>query len=183
VRARPSGLPGVLLIEPDVFRDARGEFFETYHAQKYAKHGVTATFVQDNQSVSLRDTIRGLHVQVQRPQAKLVRVVDGEIFDVVVDIRRSSPTFKRWSASRLSAENFLQCYIPPGFAHGFAVTSASATVEYKCSDFYDPASELGLAWNDPDVGIDWPVSNPILSDRDRRSPRLAELIDRLPTDL
>src|SRR5262249_33480111 len=155
-------------------------FLETYQARRYAEHGVTATFVQDNQSLSGRDTLRGLHFQVQRPQVKLVRVIVGEIFDVVVDVRRGSPTFGRWTGARLSAENCLQCSIPPGFAHGFAVTSTSAAVEYKCSDFYDPASELGLAWDDPDVGIKWPVEHPILSERDRRHPRLKQLMSQLP---
>jgi dTDP-4-dehydrorhamnose 3,5-epimerase len=180
LRVLATSIPGVVLIEPDVYRDARGFFLETYQARRYAEHGVKATFVQDNQSLSCRDTLRGLHFQVQRPQAKLVRVIAGEIFDVVVDVRRGSPTFGRWTGASLSAENFLQCYIPPGFAHGFAVTSAAAAIEYKCSDFYDPATELGLAWDDPDVGIKWPVETPILSERDRRHPRLQELMARLP---
>jgi len=180
VRVLTTGIPEVVLIEPDVHRDARGFFLETYHARKYAEHGITATFVQDNQSLSCRNTLRGLHFQVLRPQAKLVRVIDGEIFDVVVDVRRGSPTFGRWTGATLSAANFLQCYIPPGLAHGFAVTRATATVEYKVSDFYDPATELGLAWDDPDVAIAWPVSTPILSDRDKRHPRLQELLPRLP---
>ena len=174
-------LPGVLIVEPDVFHDSRGFFFETYHAGKYQQHGIADTFVQDNHSRSERGTVRGLHLQAgAHPQAKLVRVVCGEVFDVAVDVRRGSPTFGKCTWVTLSASNFRQCYIPPGFAHGFAVTSDVAEVEYKCSDVYDPASEVGIAWNDPALGIAWPVSDPILSDRDRRHPLLAALVDRLP---
>ena len=176
----PTDLPGVVLIEPVVYRDQRGFFLETYHAGKYHAAGVEGIFVQDNHSHSIRGTVRGLHAQRHHPQGKLVRVLQGEIFDVAVDIRRSSPSFRRWVGVRLSAESFLQIYIPPGFAHGFCVLSETAEVEYKCTELYDPADEFGILWNDPELGITWPVREPILSERDRSAPRLAELADRLP---
>ncbi len=180
VKFVPTEIPGVLVIEPDVFQDRRGFFLETYQLQKYRAGGIADVFVQDNHSRSAGGTIRGLHLQLRRPQAKLIRVIEGEIFDVAVDVRRGSPTFGRWVGVTLSAGNFRQCYIPQGFAHGFAVVSSVAQVEYKCTDVYDAASEIGIAWNDPDVGIRWPVSNPVLSDRDQRHPRLAEIAE-LPT--
>jgi len=173
-------LPDVIIIEPDIYRDSRGFFLETYHEARYREGGIPGPFVQDNHSRSLRGTLRGLHAQSRRAQGKLVRVIQGEIFDVAVDVRRGSPTFGRWSAARLSAENFLQCWIPPGFLHGFYVLSESAEVEYKCTDLYDPADEFGVVWNDPQIGIDWPVESPILSAKDRSLPRLAEIMDRLP---
>ena len=175
-----SALPEVIVIEPDVLQDRRGFFLETYHVDKFRAGGIVDTFVQDNHSRSTAGTIRGLHLQLQRPQGKLIRVIEGEIFDVAVDVRRGSPTFGKWVGVTLSAENFKQCYIPKGFAHGFAVVSAVAQVEYKCTDVYDKASEIGIAWDDPAIGIRWPVSNPVLSDRDTRHPRLAE-IAQLPT--
>jgi dTDP-4-dehydrorhamnose 3,5-epimerase len=170
-----TSLPGVLIIEPRVFRDERGFFFETYHAERYRDAGLDVTFVQDNHSRSVRGTLRGLHWQVERPQGKLVRVLFGEIFDVAVDIRVDSPTFGDWVGVSLSADNFRQAWIPPGFAHGFCVMSEVAEVEYKCTDFYDPPSERGLIWNDPEVGIDWPITDPILSARDQRHPGLSAL--------
>jgi len=173
-------LPGVVLIEPTVYRDQRGFFLETYHAGKYRAAGVEGIFVQDNHSHSVRGTVRGLHAQRRHPQGKLVRVLRGEIFDVAVDIRPSSPSFRRWVGVRLSAESFRQMYIPPGFAHGFCVLSETADVEYKCTELYDPADEVGILWNDPELGITWPVREPILSQKDRAAPRLAELTDRLP---
>jgi len=177
-----SELPGVLIVEPSLLRDGRGYFFEAYRADKYREHGIGDTFVQQNQSRSQRGTIRGLHLQGSpNPQAKLVRVLAGEIYDVAVDVRRGSPTFGRWAAVTLSAENFRQWYVPCGFAHGFAVTSDVAEVEYKCSAFYDPVSEMGIAWNDPALAIRWPVNQPLLSDRDRQHPRLADIADRLPS--
>jgi len=175
-----SALPEVIVIEPDVLQYRRGFFLETYHVDKFRAGGIVDTFVQDNHSRSTAGTIRGLHLQLQRPQGKLIRVIEGEIFDVAVDVRRGSPTFGKWVGVTLSAENFKQCYIPKGFAHGFAVVSAVAQVEYKCTDVYDKASEIGIAWDDPAIGIRWPVSNPVLSDRDTRHPRLAE-IAQLPT--
>ena len=173
-------LPGVIVVEPDVFRDPRGFFFETYHAKKYRDAGITPTFVQDNHSRSTRGTLRGMHAQRLHPQGKLVRVLLGEVFDVAVDIRRGSPTFLKWFGVTLSAENFRQCYVPPGFAHGFVVTSEAAEFEYKCTDFYDPADELRIRWNDPAIGIAWPVQDPVLSDKDRIARQIAELMEQLP---
>jgi dTDP-4-dehydrorhamnose 3,5-epimerase len=181
VRAIPTDLAEVLVIEPDVYRDARGFFVETYHEDKYRALGILDRFVQDNHSRSVRGTVRGLHVQVGRPQTKLIRVITGAVYDVAVDVRRGSPTFGRWVSTLLSSDNFLQCFVPSGFAHGFAVLSETADVEYKCSDIYDPASEVGIAWNDPALGITWPVEQPILSPRDRAHPTLAQLGDRLPS--
>jgi len=180
VNFRETDLPGVLLIEPDVHRDERGFFLETYHADKYTAGGITARFVQDNHSRSGRGTLRGLHAQLDPGQGKLVRVVDGEIFDVAVDIRVGSPHFGRFAGATLSSENFHQLYIPPGFAHGFCVLSERADVEYKCTAVYRPEGEIAVAWNDPEIGIEWPVSDPILSGRDQTAPRLSELGDALP---
>jgi dTDP-4-dehydrorhamnose 3,5-epimerase len=181
MKVLPSDLPGVLIVEPTVHRDGRGFFFEAYRADTYQAHGIGETFVQANQSRSQRGTIRGLHLQVEpHPQAKIVRVLSGEIYDVAVDVRRGSPTFGRWAAVTLSAESFRQWYVPCGFAHGFAVMTEVADIEYACSDFYDPACELGIAWNDPSLAIPWPVERPILSDRDRGHLRLADLGYRLP---
>jgi dTDP-4-dehydrorhamnose 3,5-epimerase len=180
MKCEPTALPEVLVITPDVYRDARGYFLETYHAGKYRQAGVAATFVQDNLSRSVRGTLRGLHAQQRRPQGKLVRVVEGEIFDVAVDIRRGAPSFGRWVAVRLSAENFRQCYVPPGFAHGFSVLSDVAVVEYKCTELYDPADELGVIWNDPDLGIQWPIGAPTLSVKDASAPRLRDVLELLP---
>jgi dTDP-4-dehydrorhamnose 3,5-epimerase len=180
VRTLPTEVPGVVVVEPDVHQDDRGFFLETYHEEKYRAHGINGPFVQDNHSRSTGGTLRGLHLQLRRPQGKLVRVIEGAIFDVAVDVRRGSPTFGRFVGVSLSADNFRQCYIPPGFAHGFCVVTAIAQVEYKCTDLYDPASEIGIAWNDPALAIPWPVREPLLSSRDRRHPTLAEIGDRLP---
>ena len=180
MRVTENSLPGVLLIEPVVHRDGRGFFIETYHADRYREHGIAAPFVQDNHSRSIQGTLRGLHLQVQRPQGKLIHVIEGEIFDVAVDVRRGSPAFGRWVSVDLTADNFRQVYVPPGFAHGFYVVSPIAQVEYKCTDLYDPASEIGIAWNDPALNIPWPVKEPVLSSRDARHPTLAMLADRLP---
>jgi dTDP-4-dehydrorhamnose 3,5-epimerase len=168
-------LDGVLIIEPTVFQDERGFFLETYHARRYAEAGLDVTFVQDNHSRSRRGTLRGLHYQAQNPQGKLVRVIEGTVVDVAVDIRPESPTFGQHVSVELTAENFRQIYVPPGFAHGFCVTSDVAQVEYKCTTYYDPADERGIAWNDPALAISWPVQEPILSDRDRRHPTLERL--------
>ena len=175
-----TALPEVIIIEPDVYRDQRGFFLETYQAQKYHDGGVTAVFVQDNHSRSAYGTLRGLHAQRQHPQGKLVRAIEGEIFDVAVDIRQGSPFFGQWVSVLLSAENCRQCYILPGFAHGFCVLSVSAQVEYKCTTFYDPSDEIGVMWNDPDIGIAWPVSNPLLSTKDQAAAPLCELTPQLP---
>jgi dTDP-4-dehydrorhamnose 3,5-epimerase len=176
----PTELGGVLIVEPDVHRDGRGFFLESYHAEKYRAGGIAATFVQDNHSRSARGTLRGLHAQRRRPQAKLVRALEGEIWDVAVDVRRGSPTFGRWVGIHLSAENFRQCFVPAGFAHGFCVLSETAQVEYKVTDFYDRADEYGICWNDPDLNIAWPLRDPILSAKDRALPRLSEIHELLP---
>ena len=176
----PTRLPGVLIIEPDVYRDERGWFLETYHCDKYEEAGLSFSFVQDNCSSSVRGTLRGLHAQISRPQGKLVRVTKGEIFDVAVDIRRGSPTFAVWESVILSAENFKQLYIPPGFAHGFFVLSDIAEVEYKCTDVYTPGDEITIAWNDGQIGIQWPNHSQILSPKDTAGQSLQVLWDRLP---
>jgi dTDP-4-dehydrorhamnose 3,5-epimerase len=179
----PADIPDVVIIEPRVFRDERGFFLETYHEKKFQDGGVDAQFVQDNHSRSVKDTLRGLHAQRRRPQGKLVRAVVGEIFDVAVDIRPHSPTFGRWVGVTLSAENFRQLYVPPGFAHGFCVVSETAEVIYKCTALYDPSDELGVAWDDSDIGIQWPTQTPILSPKDAAAPRLRDLVAELkPTD-
>ena len=172
--------PGPLLIEPTVHRDARGYFLETYHASKYEQAGMPGPWLQDNHSFSRRGTLRGLHAQSRQPQGKLVRALEGEIFDVAVDIRRGSPTLGRWVGVRLSGATGRQLYVPPGFAHGFCVLSESVHVEYKCTRLYDPDDEIVVAWNDPEVGIAWPVSAPTLSPRDAAAPALRELTNRLP---
>ena len=159
-------LPEILRIEPDVFEDDRGYFLELYRTEKYREHGISTAFVQDNLSSSKKGVLRGLHYQLDRPQGKLVYAVQGEIFDVAVDIRRGSPTFGKWISNILSSENNHQIFIPGGFAHGFCVLSESAHVMYKCTDFFDPASERGIIWNDPILQIEWPVEQPILSDKD-----------------
>ena len=174
-------LPGVFIVEPDVHRDSRGWFLETYHVEKYQYGGNPLVFVQDNCSSSVRGTLRGLHAQLTRPQGKLVRVVRGEVFDVAVDIRRGSPTFASWTGITLTAENFKQIYIPPGFAHGFCVLSDTAEVEYKCTDVYVPGDEITIAWNDSQIGIPWPDMSPILSAKDVAGQSLQEAWDRLPT--
>lgn len=174
MKITPTDLPDVLLVEPDVHRDDRGFFLETWHAQKYAQAGLDADFVQDNHSRSQRGTLRGLHVQRAKPQGKLVRASFGEIFDVAIDIRHGSPTFGRYVGVLLSAENFRQLWIPKGFAHGFCVISEIAELQYKCTDVYDPTSELTIAWNDPTIGIEWPIDDPLLSDKDRVGQTLAD---------
>lgn len=174
-------LPGVLLVKPPVFGDDRGFFLETYHAEKYAARGLDATFVQDNHSKSKRGTLRGLHGQDRKPQGKLVRCSQGEIFDVAVDTRIGAPTFGRWVGFRLSSENHWQLYIPPVYLHGFYVLSDVAEVQYKCTDVYDADHQLTVAWDDPEIGIDWPLDGePLLSKKDAEAPRLAEVHDRLP---
>jgi dTDP-4-dehydrorhamnose 3,5-epimerase len=175
----PTALPEVVLVEPDIFRDDRGFFLETYQKLKYGGAGLPEEFVQDNHSFSIRGTLRGLHVQVRRPQGKLIRAVLGEIFDVAVDIRPESPTFGHWVGEVLSAENFRQLYVPPGFAHGFCVMSESAHVLYKCTTFYEKDDEIALLWNDPQIGISWPTETPLLSPRDLAAPKLAEIVHRL----
>ncbi len=168
------------MIEPDVYRDERGWFLETYHLDKYREGGILLPFVQDNCSQSVQGTLRGLHAQVSRSQGKLVRVTKGAIFDVAVDIRRGSPTFARCECVQLTAENFRQIYIPPGFAHGFCVISETAEIEYKCTDVYMPGDEITVAWKDKQIDIPWPVASPILSPKDAAGQPLEALWDSLP---
>lgn len=178
----PTDIPEVILIEPEVFGDARGFFMETYHASRFAQAGIQADFVQDNHSGSRQGTLRGLHYQIRHPQAKLLRVIFGEVYDVAVDIRRTSPSFGKWVGVNLSAENKRQVWIPAGFAHGFYILSEWAELVYKVSDIYAPEWERSLLWNDPELGIPWPLINqqmPILSKRDAEGKplQLAELFD------
>ena len=180
MRFLPTELPDVILIEPAVFRDARGFFLEAYHAAKFAEAGIDAPFVQDNHSLSAQGTLRGLHAQRRHAQGKLVRCTEGRVFDVAVDVRRGSSTFGRWAGFELSAENFRLLWIPPGFLHGFCVLSERAQLQYKCTALYHPEDEIGVVWNDPDLAIGWPVSAPLLSERDRALPRLADVLERLP---
>ena len=176
-----SSLKGVMIIKPDVFQDNRGFFMETYQKDKYEKSDLKTVFVQDNLSYSSRGTLRGLHYQHPYPQAKLVQAIKGEIYDVAVDIRIGSSTFGQWAGVRLSDENRLQLYVPEGFAHGFCVLSNTASVIYKCSDFYTPHCEGGIVWCDPDLGIEWPLRDPLLSKKDGGYPLLKEIsAERLP---
>jgi len=174
-------LPEVMIIEPSVFSDARGFFLEIWNQKRYTENNLSACFVQDNLSFSARGTLRGLHFQYPNSQAKLVFVLQGEVFDVVVDIRSGSPSFGQWIGITLSADNKRQLYIPEGFAHGFCVTSETALFAYKCTDFYNSQTEGGIAWNDPDINIDWPEGKHILSDKDKNYPKLKEIFPvRLP---
>lgn len=161
-------LPGVLLIELQAFADHRGLFIETYREEDYAAAGIGEQFLQDSYSRSVRGVLRGLHFQLRRPQAKLVYVPRGEVFDVAVDLRKDSPTFGRWFGTRLSEDNHRQLFVPAGFAHGFCALSESADVYYKFSDYYHRVDECGIIWNDPDIGITWPVDEPRVSEKDRR---------------
>lgn len=171
-----SELPGVVLVEPQVHGDSRGYFLELYHQEKYAAGGITASFVQDNFSFSVHGTLRGLHFQRKKPQAKLVTAVSGEIFDAVVDLRPQSPSFGKWFGARLSGENKRQIFVPEGFAHGFCVLSETASVHYKCSSFYDPADEGGILWSDPEIGIEWPLREVLLSAKDKAFPIFRDAI-------
>jgi dTDP-4-dehydrorhamnose 3,5-epimerase len=170
-----TSLPGVVILEPKVFGDERGFFMETWNARRYEEAGLPARFVQDNLSYSARGVLRGLHFQNPQPQGKLVSVLRGEVFDVAVDIRVGSPTFGRWTGVTLSADNKRQFYVPENFAHGFVVTSEVALFFYKCTDYYAPSSEGIVLWNDPDIGIEWPIDAPTLSERDRAAPPLREI--------
>ena len=176
-----TSLPGVLLIEPKVFGDARGFFLETFQAERYRQAGIGLDFVQDNLSRSRRGVMRGLHYQLNYPQGKLVSVITGEVFDVAVDIRHGSATFGQWYGAVLSEENHRQMYIPPGFAHGFCVLSDTVDFQYKCTDYYHPEDEIGVIWNDPEIGIDWPIQDPLLSDKDKLLLPLADIpVAQLP---
>ncbi|MGA2903921.1 MAG: dTDP-4-dehydrorhamnose 3,5-epimerase [Candidatus Korobacteraceae bacterium] len=170
-----TSLPGVLLIQPRVFEDPRGFFMETYRQNVLAEAGIRETFVQDNHSHSSRGVLRGLHYQLRNPQAKLCRVVQGEVLDIAVDVRLGSPTFGKWMGVVLSGENQSQLYIPKGFAHGFVVRSENADFLYKCSDYFDAGDDRGVLWNDPEIGIDWGTPSPIISDKDRRYLPLAQI--------
>ena len=177
-------IPEVVLIEPDVFTDQRGFFLETYHRVKYLDGGVDKIFVQDNHSRSKKGALRGMHYQLKHPQDKLVYVISGEIYDVVIDIRRGSPTFKKWEAFVLSEQNKHQLFVPQGFAHGFCVISDTADVMYKCSDFYTNEDEYGVLWSDPEIGIKWPIETPIVTKKDNQHPRFDDIPDdNLPSYL
>ena len=171
----PTEIPGVVVIEPRVFDDPRGFFLEAYHASKFKEAGIDVAFVQDNHSHSVKGVLRGLHYQIEQPQGKLIRVVSGEIFDVAVDLRRSSDTFGRWTSVTLSAQNHRMLYVPPGCAHGFYVTSECADVIYKCTDLYAPQHERTLRWDDPEVGVPWPLDGePLVSPKDCEGRSLAD---------
>ncbi|MEN5119141.1 dTDP-4-dehydrorhamnose 3,5-epimerase [Luteimonas sp. TWI662] len=174
-------LPGAVVLQPAVFGDARGFFFETWNAARFGQHGLPTTFVQSNVSSSAKGVLRGLHYQWPRPQGKLVSVLQGEVFDVAVDIRRGSPTFGQWDGVLLSAENKRQFWIPEGFAHGFAVLSETALFSYLCTDIYVKEADAGVRWDDPQIGVEWPIDAPLLSDKDAQAPLLADIAqDRLP---
>lgn len=175
MKVEPTSLSDVLTIEPDRFGDARGFFQETWHRRRYAENGIDADFVQDNVSLSQRDVLRGLHLQQPHGQGKLIWVLQGEVFDVAVDLRVGSPTFGRWTSAVLSSETGLQLWIPEGFGHGFCVLSETALFAYKSTDYYAPEHELTVMWNDPEIGIEWPIADPHLSDRDAAAPSLAAL--------
>jgi dTDP-4-dehydrorhamnose 3,5-epimerase len=174
-------IPGVRIVEPSVHGDARGFFMESYSRDRYAEAGIPGEFVQDNVSLSAKGILRGLHLQHPNAQGKLCFVLEGEVFDVAVDVRVGSPTFGQWEGVTLSSENKRQLYVPPGFAHGFCVLSERAMFSYKCSDFYAGRSEIGVAWDDPEIGIEWPIQSPRLSDKDQQNRRLQDIpADTLP---
>ena len=179
MRFEATDLPGVILVQPKIFGDDRGFFLETYQRERYAEAGIDLGFVQDNHSKSSRGVLRGLHLQLEKTQGKLIRVLSGEIYDVAVDVRVGSPHFGQHVAVRLSSENHHQLYVPPRFAHGFCVLSETAEVEYKCTDYYDPPSELSIRWDDPDLAIPWPIDSPQLSVKDSEALSLAEAESRL----
>jgi dTDP-4-dehydrorhamnose 3,5-epimerase len=180
MRITRSKIPDVLIIQPDVFGDNRGFFMESWHAEKYKENGLDVSFVQDNHSRSQRGVLRGLHYQLKRPQGKLIRVINGTVFDVAVDIRKGSPAFGQWVGTELSGDNHAQLYIPPGFAHGFCVVSDHADFLYKCTEYYAPEDEHGIIWNDPDIGIDWPGDDFTISEKDAKNSFLKSMEDRLP---
>ncbi len=181
MRVERAPLGGVLIVFPDVYPDDRGLFMETYQEGRYAQNGISSRFVQDNLSQSCRETLRGLHFQQPRPQAKLIQAIHGEIFDVCVDIRHGSPDFGRWFWIKLSSDDPCQLFVPEGFAHGFCALSDNATVLYKCSDVYVPEYDSGILWSDPELQINWPLKDPRLSPKDRGLPRLRDVpFDRLP---
>jgi dTDP-4-dehydrorhamnose 3,5-epimerase len=181
MKSRKTRLDEVLIVEPDVFEDGRGFFMEAYHKAKYVELGIDVDWAQDNLAFSRQGVLRGLHLQHPQEQAKLVQVLQGEVFDVAVDVRRGSPNFGRWTCEILSATNKLQMFVPEGFAHGYCVLSETALFHYKCSRLYAPQHEMGVLWSDPELGIDWPVKHPAVSEKDGKLPRLSEIdADRLP---
>ena len=177
MKVKETTLPGLILIEADCFGDQRGFFMETWQKERYRSFGIEEEFVQDNLSYSEHGVLRGLHFQNPQGQGKLVYVIKGEVYDVAVDIRKGSPTFGKWEGHYLSGENRSQLYVPAGFAHGFCVTGDCALFAYKCTDYYNREAEKGLLWNDPEIGIDWPLENPVLSEKDAVLPRLKDLKD------
>ena len=177
MNAIETALPGVLIIEPKVFSDDRGFFKETFQVERYSELGIVLPFVQDNHSRSQQGVLRGLHLQKTRPQGKLMSCSAGLVYDVAVDIDPNSSTFGRHVGVELSSDNHRQLWVPPGYAHGFCVLSETADIQYKCTDFYFPEDEGGLVWDDPDVGIEWPITNPTISDKDRKLPRLIEIAE------
>ena len=181
MKVTEAGLSGLLLIEPRVFRDDRGYFLETWHAERYKEAGIQKDFVQANRSHSKKGVLRGLHYQLGQPQGKLVRVLRGEVFDVAVDIRKGSPTFARWKGFHLSEGNHHQLYIPEGFAHGFYVISDTADFAYFCTDYYSPEEERGIRWDDPDIAIKWPEGEKMISEKDQACPHLNDTLNELPT--
>ncbi len=181
MNVKKTKIPGVFILEPDVFSDERGYFLETWNSIRYKNAGINDSFVQDNVSFSKKGVLRGLHFQYPQSQVKLVQVLSGEVVDIAVDIRKDSPTFGQWISEVLSDANHRQMYIPSGFAHGYCVTSETAVFSYKCSDFYNPASEGGIIWNDPDLNIEWPIKEPVLSLKDADFPRLRDIqSEKLP---
>lgn len=172
-----TSLPGVTLVKPRVFGDERGYFLETFHSKKYAESGIHNEFLQDNLSKSEYGVLRGLHLQNPNSQGKLVSVIEGEVFDVAVDVRVGSPYFGKWVGATLSGENKHQLWVPPGFAHGFVVTSETAIFHYKCTDWYSPEHELSILWNDPEIGIEWPIQEPKLSPKDAHASTLAQALE------
>jgi dTDP-4-dehydrorhamnose 3,5-epimerase len=175
-----TSIPDVIIVEPDVYRDHRGFFLESYNQKIYQENGIKANFVQDNHSKSEKGILRGLHCQNPNPQAKLVRVVKGAVLDVAVDVRKGSPSFGKWVLEELSEDNFRQLFVPQGFLHGFYVLTDTAEFLYKCDDFYSKQGEITVKWDDPQIGIDWPVKEPILSEKDKNAPLLKDIMDKLP---
>ena len=175
----PTKIPDIILVKVSKFSDHRGFFMETYHIKKFSDGGISVKFVQDNHVASQKNTLRGLHYQLKFPQGKLIRCIQGEILDIAVDIRKSSPTFGEWVGEILSSKNGRQLYVPPGFAHGYIVCSELAEVTYKCTDFYHPEDDYGILWNDPEIGIEWGVEHPILSEKDKQQPLLKDVKEKL----
>jgi dTDP-4-dehydrorhamnose 3,5-epimerase len=181
MKVKETKLVGVLVLEPDVFSDERGFFLETWNSARYENAGIQGPFVQDNISFSKRGVLRGLHFQYPQSQGKLIQILSGEVVDIAVDVRVGSPTFGHWVSEVLSDANHRQIYIPPGFAHGYCVKSETAIFSYKCTDYYNPETENGIIWNDPELNIDWPIKEPILSPKDKEYPRLKDFQpDKLP---